>query len=110
MESSCDVRGPKYPWPVVNEKMQSSQVGLSPRHHRVIKLDDYSRIKITTQCHERLKVVSLHEEHGVSELRVLDKYWEIVVNLPVQISLTTVSIPRNGATMEVRSLDNGCSE
>ena len=73
MESSCDVKGPKYPYSTVDGKIQSSRVGLSPRRHRVIKLDDYPRIKITTQRHERHYVVSLHEEHGVSELRVLDK-------------------------------------
>ena len=73
MESSCDVGGPKYPWPTVDGKMQSSRVGLSPRRHRVIKLDDYPRIKILTRRHERLQMVSLHEEHGVSELRGLGK-------------------------------------
>ena len=31
-----------------------------------------------TRRHERLQVVSLHEEHGVSELRVLGKCREIV--------------------------------
>ena len=108
MESSCDVGGPKYPWPAVDGKMQSSRVGLSPRCHRVVKLDDYPRIKISTWHHERLQVVSLHEEHGVSELRVLDKCWEIIVNITVQISLTVVGIPRDGAAMEVRPPDNGC--
>ena len=83
MESSCDVRGPKYPWPVDDEKMQSNRVGLSPRHRRVIKLDDYPRIKIMTRRHERLQVISLHEEHRVSELWVVGKCLEIVVNLPM---------------------------
>ena len=85
MERSCDVRGPKYPWSAVDRKMQSSQVGLSPRRHHVIKLDDYPRIKIMTRRHERLQVVSLHEDHGVSEHWVVGKCREIVVNLPVQI-------------------------
>ena len=65
MESSCDVGGPKYHWPAVDGKMQSSRVGLSPRLHRVIKLDGYPRIKITRRRHEQLQVASLHEEHGV---------------------------------------------
>ena len=108
MESSCDVGGLKYPWPTVDGKMQSSRVGLSPRHHRVIKLNDYPRIKKMTRRHERLQMVSLHKEHGVSELWVIGKFQEIVVNLPVQISLTTISIPRDGAVMEVRPSDNGC--
>ena len=56
-----------------------------------------------TRRHERLQVVSLHEEHGVLKLWVVGKFREIVVNLLVQISLTVVSIPRDGATMEVRS-------
>ena len=107
MESSCDVGGPKYPWPAIDGKMQSSRVGLSPRLHCVIKLDDYPRIKILTRRHERIQIVSLHEEHGVLEFRVLEKYLEIVVNLPVQISLSAVNIPRDGAAMEVRPPNNG---
>ena len=108
MESNCDVGGPKYPWPVIDGKMQSSRVGLSPRRHRVIKQDDYPRIKISTQHLERLKMVSLYEEHGVSELRGLGKCREIVVNLPVQISPTAVNIPLDGAAMEVEPPDDGC--
>ena len=68
MESSYDVGGSEYLWPTIDGKMQSSRVSLSPRRHRVIKLDDYPRIKIPTRCHERLQVVSLYEEHGISEL------------------------------------------
>ena len=92
----------------VNGKLQSCRVGLLPSRHRVIKLDDYPRIKISKRCLERLQMVSLHEEHGVSELWVLDKCREIVVNLLVQISLAAVNIPRDGAAMEVRPHDNGC--
>ena len=108
MESGCDFEGSKYPWSAVDGKMQSSRVGLSPRRHRVIKLDDYHRIKITTWRHERIQVVSVHEEHGVSELWVIGKCREIVVNLPMQISLTIVSIPWDGVAIDVRPLDNGC--
>ena len=108
MESCYDVEGPKYPWSAINGKMQSSRVGLSPRRHRVIKLDDYPRIKILTRRHERLQVVSLHKEHGVSELRVFGKCQEIIVNLPMQISRAAVNIPPNGAAMEVGPPDNGC--
>ena len=110
IESSCDVGGPKYPWPAVDGKMQSSRVDLSPRHHRVIKLDDYPRIIISMRHHEWLQMVSLHEEHGVSKLRVLGKCQEIVVNLPVEISPSAINIPRDGAAREVRSSDNGCRE
>ena len=108
MESSYDVGGPSYPWPAVDGKMQSSRVGLSPRRHHVIKLYDYPRIKISTQRHEWLQMVSLHEEHGVSELRVLGKCREIVVNLPVEISPSIVNIPRDRAAREVRPPNNGC--
>ena len=108
IESSCDVGGPKYPWPTVDGKMQSSRVGLLPRRHRVIKLDDYPRIKISTRRHERLQMVSLHEEHGVSELRVLGKRREIIVNLCMQISPAAVNIPHDRAAMEVRPPNNGC--
>ena len=74
----------------------------------MIILDDYSRIEKSTRRHEWPQVVSLHEEHGVLELRVLGKCREIVVNLPVQISRTVVSIPWDGAAMEVGPPDNGC--
>ena len=68
MESSCDVGGPKYPWLAVDGKMQSRRVSLTPRLHRVIKLDDYPRIIVSTRRLERIQMVSLHEEHGVSDL------------------------------------------
>ena len=87
--------------------MKGSRFGLSPRHHRVIKLDDYPRIKISTRRNERLQMVSLYEEHGVLKLQSLGKCREIVVNLPMQISPTVVNIPQDGAAMEVRSPDNG---
>ena len=108
MESICDVGGLKYPWPTVDGKMQSSRVGLTPKRHRVIKLDDYPRIIVSMQHHERLQMVSLHEEHGVSELRVLGKCWEIVVNLLVEISPAAVNIPRDGAAREEGPPDNRC--
>ena len=108
MESSCDVGGPKYPWPVVNRKMKSSRVGLTPRCHRMIELDDYLRIKELMRQHERLQMVSLHEEHRVSEPRVHGKCREIVVNLPMEISPPAVNISRDGVAMEVGPLDNGC--
>ena len=109
MESSCDVGGPKYPWPVVNRKMKSSRVGLTPRCHCMIEFGDYLRIKELTRNHERLQMVSLHEEHRVLEPRVYGKCWEIVVNLPMEISPPTVNIPRDGVVKEVGLLDNGCN-
>ena len=108
MKSSCDVGGPKYPWPVVDGKIQSHLVGLSPRCHRMIKLDDYPRIIVSTRHLERLQMVSLHKEHGVSKLQVLGKCREIVVNLLVEISPSAVNIPLDGAAREVRLPDNGC--
>ena len=107
MKSSCDVGGPKDPWLTVDGKMQSHRVSLSPRCHRMIKLDDYPRIIVLTRRHERLQMVSLHKEHGVSKLRVLGKCREIVVNLPVEISPSAVNIPRDWAAREVRPPDNG---
>ena len=93
MESCCDVGGPKYPWSIVDRKVQSSRVGLKPRCHRTIELDDDPRIIESTRHHKRLKMVSLHEEHRVSELRVCDKFREIVVHLPMEVSISTVNIP-----------------
>ena len=108
MKNSCDVGGPKDPWTAVDGKIQSRRVGLSPRCHGMIKLDDYPRIIVSTRRHERLQMVSLYEEHGVSELRVHEKCREIVVNLPVVISPSAVNIPRDGAASEVRPPNDGC--
>ena len=88
--------------------MQSIRVGLTPRRHRMIKLDDYPRIIESMRRHERLQMVSLHEKHGVSELRVRGKFREIVVNFPVEISPFEVNIPRDVAAREVRPPDDGC--
>ena len=60
IKSSCDVRGPEYPWPVVDGEMKSSQVGLAPGCHRVVELDDHPRVEKLTRCHERLQGVLLH--------------------------------------------------
>ena len=67
MEGSCDIGGLKYPWPAVDRKMKSSWVGLSPRCHSMIEIDDDPRIIVLTRHHEWLQMVSLYEEHGVSE-------------------------------------------
>ena len=108
MESNCDVGGPKYPWPVVDRKMKSNRVGLSPRCHRMIELDDDPRIIELTRHHERLQIVSLHKEHGVSEPQVRGKCREVVVNLSIEISPPAANIPRDGVAGEGRSPDDGC--
>ena len=108
MKRSCDVGGPKYPWPTIDGKMKSSRVGLSPRCHRMVKLDDYLKIIESTRRHERLQMVSLHEEHGVLELRVRGKFWDIIVNLLMEISPSVVNIPRDRVAREVRPPDDGC--
>ena len=107
MESSCDIGGPKYPWPTVDRKMHSSRVGLMPRCHRMIELDDNPWIKELTRHHEWLQMVSLYEEHRVSEPRVCGKCREIVVHLPMKISIPTANIPRDRVVGEVRSPDDG---
>ena len=96
MESSCDIGGPKYPWPAVDRKMKSSRVVLSLGCHRMIELDDDPRIIVLTRHHEWLQMVSLYEEHGVSKPGVRGKCREIVVHLPMEISLHAVNIPRDG--------------
>ena len=107
MEGSCDIRGSKYPWPTVDRKMKSSRVGLSPGCHHLIELDDDPRIIVLTQHHEWLQMVSLYEKHGVSEPRVCEKCQEIIVHLPMEISIPTANIPRDGVVGEVRSPDDG---
>ena len=107
MESYCDVRGPKYPWPAVDREMKSSRVGLSSGCHSVVELGDYPRIIVLTRHHEWFKMLSLYEEHGVSEPRVFSKCREIIVHLPMKISIPTANIPQNGVAGEVRSPDDG---
>ena len=108
MESSCDIGGPKYPWPVVDRKMKSSLVGLSPGCHRMIELGDDPRIIVLTRHHEWLQMVSLYEEHGVSEPQVHGKCREIIVHLPMEISILAANIPWDGVVGEVRPPDDGC--
>ena len=60
IKSSCDVRGPEYLWPAVNGEMKSFWVRLAPRRHRVIELNDHSRVEKLTWCHERLQGLLLH--------------------------------------------------
>ena len=107
MEGSCDIGGPKYPWPAVDRKIKSNRVGLSPRCHRMIELGDDPRIIVLTRHHEWLHMVSLYEEHGVSEPQVRGKCREIVAHLPMEISIPEANIPRDGVAREVRSPDDG---
>ena len=87
--------------------MKSSRVGLSLGCHRMIELDDDSRIIVLTRHHEWLQMVSLYEEHGVSEPRIRGKYREIVIHLPMEISIPAANIPWDGVAGEVRSPDDG---
>ena len=73
----------------------------------MIELDDDPRIIVLTRHHEWLKMVSLYEEHGVSKPRVHGKCREIIVHLPMKISIPTANIPRDGVADEVRSPDDG---
>ena len=107
MEKSYDIESLKYPWPAVDREMKSSWVGLSPGCHRMIELGDDQRIIVLTRLHEWLQMVSLYEEHGVSKPRVRGKCWEIIVYLPMKISIPATNIPWDGFAGEVRSSDNG---
>ena len=62
IKSSCDVRGPEYPWLAIDGEMNSCRVGLVPGCHRVIELNDEvsSRVEKLTRCHERPQGVPLH--------------------------------------------------
>ena len=107
MESCYDIGGPKYPWPAVDREMKSNRVGLSPRCHRMIELDDDPRIIVLTRHHEWIQMVSLYEKHGVSKPRVHGKCREIIVYLPMKISIPVANIPKDGVAGEVRSPDHG---
>ena len=107
MKGFYDIKGPKYPCPAVNREMKSSRVRLSPGCHRVIELGDDPRIVVLPRHHKWLKMVSLYEEHGISEPRVRRKGWEIIVQLPMIISIPVANIPWYGVPGEVRSPDNG---
>ena len=93
MESCCDVGGPKYPWPAFDREMKSSRVGLSLGCHCVVELGDYLRIIVLTWHHEWVQMVSLYEEHGVSEPQVCSKCREIIVHLPNKIFILAANIP-----------------
>ena len=45
IERSCNVYGPKHPWSTINRKMNSSRIGLSPKGHSVVELDDHPRVE-----------------------------------------------------------------
>ena len=107
MESFYDIGGSKYPWPAVNREMKSSRVGLSSGCHRVIELGDDPRIIVLKRHHEWLQMVSFYEEHGVSKPQVLSKCLEIIVHLPMKISIPAANITRDGVAGEVRSPDDG---
>ena len=96
MEGRCDIGGPNYPLPAVNREMKSSQVGLSPGSHRMIEHGDDPRIIELTRYHKWLQMVSLYEEHGVSEPWVCSKCREIIKHLPMKISIPAANIPRDG--------------
>ena len=73
----------------------------------MIELDEDPRIIVLTRHHEWLQMVSLYENHGVSEPRVFGKCREIVVHIPMEISIQAANIPRDGVAGEVRSPDDG---
>ena len=107
MESCYDVGGLKYPWPTVDREMKSSRVGLSSGCQRVIELGDNPRIIVLTRYHKWLQMVSLYEEHGVSEPWVCRKCREIIIHLPMKISIPIANIPWDGVAGKVRSPDDG---
>ena len=107
MESSCDIGGSKYPRPAVDREMKSSRVGLSPGSHRMIELGDDPRIIELTRHHKWIQMVSLYEEHGVSEPQVSSKCPEIIIHLPIKISIPVANIPWDGVARKVRSPDDG---
>ena len=107
MKGCYDIRGPKYPWPAVNREMKSSQVHLSPGCHRVIELGDDPRIVVLTWHHKWLQMVSSYEDHGILEPLVRCKGREIIVQLPMIISIPAANIPQNGVAGKVRSSDDG---
>ena len=107
MEGCCDIEGPKYPWPAINREMKSSRVRFSPGCHHVIELGGESRIVVLTRQHKWLQMVSLYEEHGIPKPRVRGEGREIIVQLPMIISIPVANIPRDGVVGKVRSPDDG---
>ena len=49
IKSSCDVKGPEYPWLAVDGEMKSCWVRLASRCHRVIELNDHPRVEKLTR-------------------------------------------------------------
>ena len=60
MESSCYIRSPKYPWPAIYGEMNGCRIRLLPGGHRVVKIDEHSRVVKRTRGYEWLQGVPLH--------------------------------------------------
>ena len=73
----------------------------------MIELGNDPRIVVLTWYHKCLQMVSLYEEHGLSKPEVHEKGREIIVQLPMIISISTANIPRDGVAGEVRPSDDG---
>ena len=63
----------------------------------MIELGDDPRIIELTRHNKWLQMLSLYEEHGVSEPRVRGKGREIIVHLPMKISIPVANIPGMGS-------------
>ena len=82
-------------------------MGISPRGHDLIELNDYPGVEKLAWSHEGLQGVLLHKLHSVSKLGEGDESWKIIKVQVVQILSTTVGIAWNRATVEGKPSDKG---
>ena len=106
IERSCNVYGPKHPWSTINRKMNSSRIGLSPKGHSVVELDDHPRVEKPTWGHKWLQGVPLYYPHRVDELWICSKGWKIIINFVMRVLGTKIRIFGNRVAVEEGSPDD----
>ena len=97
IKCSYNISGPKYPLTAINREVYGSRIGVSPRCHSLIELDDHSGVEKPALSHKRLQGVPVHKSHGVYELGKGDKSKYVIKDLIVQVLGITIHIAWNRA-------------
>ena len=92
IEGSCNISGLKYPLMAINREVYDSRIGVSPRCHGLIELNDHPRVEKSAWSNERLQGVPVHKPYGVSKLEKGEKSRYVKKDLIVQVLGTTICI------------------